>query len=113
MSSVRLEIISAAWSILIWRELGAKMNPRASAPAARLACASLKVVVAQIFTQIIGLSFRVVPSLRDSPGFPAYPALKRWAKVFRPLRGLVFWLFRCVGVPEQYLQCLTWCCCAH
>src|ERR1039457_1289622 len=55
MSFVRLEMISAAWSIPICRELGAKMNPKASAPASRLACASGKFVVAQIFTQIIGL----------------------------------------------------------
>src|ERR1022692_667552 len=55
MSSVRLEMISAAWSIPIRRELGAKMKPKASAPAAMPACASGKFVIAQIFTQIIGL----------------------------------------------------------
>src|ERR1039458_9549856 len=79
MSSVRLEMISAAWSIPICRELGAKMNPKASAPAARLSCASGIFVVAQIFTQIIGLR----------PPAPAALAMPRRddGKIFRHVVG--------------------------
>src|SRR5271165_69424 len=48
-------MISAAALISIRRVLGAKMNPNAFAPAATLACASRRLVVAQILTQVIGL----------------------------------------------------------